>query len=256
MDTLKKRLTKELQQNTDVRIIKSLDWHLPIYEVEIAYRTVKRTTMDILMKMMLIAFEKTSIGTAEELSEILLVEQLFIQDMIDKMTQAEMIEKTGDFFALTDIGIQQLKAGIFVHKSKSNRKTALYSPNHQAFQLGELQKLTTEKKDIYRYAKKFDDWAIATLEDSDLLQALKMLGAQSEEENLQIVVSEIISAVELQSELVACIEFQLHNVKEDVVYVRVWNTLLERWDETLEGQVNEKEQEQWKKVASQEKTSE
>ena len=49
------------------------------------------------MKMMLIAFQKAEIETAEELSEILLVEQLFIDDLIAKMTSSGVIEKRGSF---------------------------------------------------------------------------------------------------------------------------------------------------------------
>ena len=93
MNELKGRLTKELQQDFNVKIMDSLSWSLPVHSIEIAYQTVMRTKMDILMKMMLIAFEKADIATAEELSDILLVEQLFINDLIDKMTRTGVIEK-------------------------------------------------------------------------------------------------------------------------------------------------------------------
>ena len=55
------------------------------------------------MKMMLLTFQKTKRATIDELGEILLVEPLFIQDLIDKMLRSRMIEKNGDGFALTDI---------------------------------------------------------------------------------------------------------------------------------------------------------
>ena len=90
MDKLKGKLTKELQQDFNVKILDSMSWSLPVHSIEIAYQTVMRTKMDILMKMMLIAFQKGQISTAEEFSEMLLVEQLFIKDLIDKMTSAQM----------------------------------------------------------------------------------------------------------------------------------------------------------------------
>ena len=90
MNDLKGRLTKELQQDFNVKIMGSLSWSLPVNSIEIVYQTVMRTKVDILMKMMLIAFGKADIATAEELSDILLVEQLFINDLIDKMTQEQV----------------------------------------------------------------------------------------------------------------------------------------------------------------------
>ena len=93
MNELKRRLTKELQQDFNVKIMGSLSWSLPVHSIEIEYQTVMRTKMDILMKMILIAFGKAEIATTEELSEILLVEQLFINDLIDKMSRTGVIEK-------------------------------------------------------------------------------------------------------------------------------------------------------------------
>ena len=122
MDELKGRLTKELQQDFNVKIMDSLSWSLPVHSIEIAYQTVMRTKMDILMKMMLIAFGKAEIETAEELSDILLVEQLFINDLIDKMSRTGVIEKREGFYSLTDIGVRQFKTGIFVHEPESGLK--------------------------------------------------------------------------------------------------------------------------------------
>ena len=93
MNELKGRLTKELQQDFNVKIMGSCHGVCLSIRLKLSYQTVMRTKMDILMKMMLIAFEKAKIATAEELSDILLVEQLFINDLIDKMSRAGVIEK-------------------------------------------------------------------------------------------------------------------------------------------------------------------
>ena len=115
MNELKGRLTRELQHDFNVKIMDSFSWSLPIHSIEIGYETVKRTKMDILMKMMLISFQKGEIASAEELSEMLLVEQLFINDLINKMSRTGLVEKRGGSFALTEAGELQLENGVFDH---------------------------------------------------------------------------------------------------------------------------------------------
>ncbi|MCZ2258205.1 hypothetical protein [Sporosarcina sp. G11-34] len=248
MNELKKRLTKELQQDFNVKIMESMSWSLPVHSIQIEYQTVKRTKMDILMKMMLIAFGKAEIETAEELSEILLVEQLFINDLINKMTRTGLIEKKGSSFTLTDAGFKQLETGIFVHEPESGSKLAIYSPSHQSFLKGEVKNITHQENELYRFKSAFDAKSEASLEETALLNALKKIGVESDEGNVQIVVSEIVSVADIQTDLVPCIEFHLYNVAEDLFYARVWNTLTDHWDETLETQLNEKERKKWRKL--------
>lgn len=248
MNDLKGRLTKELQQDFNVKIKGSLSWSLPVNSVEIVYQTVMRTKVDILMKMMLIAFGKADIATAEELSDILLVEQLFINDLIDKMSRTGVIEKREGFYSLTEVGVRQFKTGIFVHEPENGSTHALYSPCHQAFLNGEIKNIAYEEKELYRFKSEIDDWSVAKLEDSVLIDALKAMGVESGEGNVQIVVSEIVSASDIQVDLVPCIEFHLYNEAEDLLYARVWNTLSEHWDETLEAQLNEKERKKWREI--------
>ncbi len=246
MEELKRRLTKELQQDFNVKIMDSLSWSLSVHTIEIAFQTVMRTQMDILMKMMLIAFQKGAIATAEELSDILLVEQLFINDLIDKMSRTGVIDKSGSSFALTDVGNEQLDSGIFVHEPESDSKKALFSPCHQSFLNGDIESISYEAQEAYRYQEEFDDWTVRTLEKADAVTALQSLGVESSEGNVQIVVSKIVSASDIQIDAVPCIEFRLYNAAEDVLYARVWNTLLDHWDETLEAQLNEKERKTWR----------
>ena len=246
MNELKARLTKELQQDFNVKIMGSLSWSLPVHSIEVEYHTVKRTKMDILMKMMLIAFGKAEIATIEELSEILLVEQLFINDLMDKMSRTGVIEKREGFFSLTDAGVEQLKKEVFEHEPEQDSAKALYSPCHQEFLDGAIKNISYEEKEIYRYKVEFDERDVASLEDSVLIDALKKMGVESGEGNVQIIVSEIIAASDVEMEWIPCMEFHLYNKAEDVVYARVWNTLSEHWDETLEAQLNEKERKKWR----------
>lgn len=246
MNELKGRLTRELQHDFNVKIMGSLSWSLPIHSIEIGYETVKRTKMDILMKMMLISFQKGEIASAEELSEILLVEQLFINDLVNKMSRTGLIEKRGGSFALTKAGELQLENGVFDHEPESGTTTVLYSPLHGDFLSGELAKDIYEEEDVYRYQDEFDDWAVTSIEDSAVLNALKSMDIESGEGNVHVVVSDIVSVSDVKINLVPCMEFRLYNEAEDLFYVRVWNTLIEHWDETLETQLNDKERKEWR----------
>ncbi|MBO1914411.1 hypothetical protein J4G37_57535, partial [Microvirga sp. 3-52] len=89
------------------------------------------------MKMMLLTFQKTKHATIDELGDILLVEPLFIQDLIDKMLRSRMIEKTESSFTLTDIGVGQLETGIYEHEPETDAVERIYSPCHQSFLKGE-----------------------------------------------------------------------------------------------------------------------
>ena len=239
---------KELQHDFNVKIMDSLSWSLPAHSIEISYQTVKRTKMDILMKMMLISFQKAEIASAEELSDILLVEQLFINELVNKMSRTGLVEKRGGSFALTEAGEQQLENGVYEHEPESGTKKALYSPHHEAFLSEELTKDNYEEKEIYRYQAEFDDWTVTLIEDASVLNTLKTMAIESGEGNVQVVVSEIISVSDLNINLVPCLEFLLYNEAEDLFYARVWNTLSEHWDETLETQLNDKERKEWRET--------
>jgi hypothetical protein len=246
VDALKSRLLKELQQDLNVKVLDSLAWGLPMHTVEITFKTVLRTKMDILMKMMLITFQKSTTATAEELSDILLVEPLFIQDLIGIMTRGNLIEASSGGFSLTAAGVHQLETGIFEHEAESESLEMLYSPCHERFLKGELKEKDIVSQEIYRYASDFNDWDSTFFEENDLLNAVKSMDVESVEGNVQKVVAEIGSATELQLDLVPVLEFHLFNKTEDILYARVWNTLLGHWDEVLEAQLNEREVKMWR----------
>lgn len=246
MKDLTSRLTRELQQGFNVKIMDTMSWSLPVHSIEISYETVTKTKMDILMKMMLIVFQKAEIETAKELSEILLVEQLFIEDLMNKMTNARMIEKVHGIFVLTATGQQQLETGIFEHEPESGSTEGLYSPCHESFLSGELENSRYETAEKYRYQDEFEDWKITTLEKKSIIDMLKKKDIEKEEGNVQLIVSKVISATDRKTTAIPCIEFRLYNKEEDLMYARVWNTLTERWDEIIEAQLNDKERKQWR----------
>lgn len=246
MIELEKRLKKELQQNIQANIVSSTAWTIPLHTIEVEYKPIKRVKMDVLMKMMLITCQKARLTSVKQISELLLVEQLFIEDLINIMKRTRLIEIKDHVFTLTEKGINQLEEGIFEEELDAQSQNLIYSPSHHTFLQGEIKPALDgeEALKLYRYAPekktrlKWDDAVLI-----DVLQASRMEIVDSD---LQTVVSEIVSNSELYVDDVPCFEFTLYNKSEDLLYARVWNTFLDQWDETLENELNEKERVVWR----------
>ena len=248
MQNLEKRLKNELQQNNKVKILHSSRWSLPIHSIEVEYKPVKRTKMDVLMKMMLLAFQKAKIVEAAQLSELLLVEQLFIEDLISIMSRTGLIEKMDGVFALTAKGNQQLEDGIFEEEQELESQIVLYSTSHEAFLTGDI-KPAMEGEDelsIFRYVKEGYLDVELSFETEQVISALEAKDVEREKEDVQVVISEIQSTTDLYVDDIPCFEFILHHKDDDLLYARVWNTLLQKWDEVLESMLNEKERLAWR----------
>jgi len=246
MGELKDKLSKELLGDLDVEIMSSSVWRLPIHAVEVAYQTVQRTKMDILMKMILIAIEETVVKTEEELSTILLVEQLFINDLISKLVNSGLIIQRENIFNITTTGKEQLTAGIYVHEPENNKKRLLFSPCHQKFLLNEMSNQADEKVMNYRYLKDLSSWSVTSLESDKVINALKKAGVELTTEKIQSVITNILTTEAVQVHWITCIEYHLYNKKEDLYYVRVWNTLTSGWDKLIELQLTEYETKIWR----------
>ncbi|MCG7344187.1 hypothetical protein MHZ92_08585 [Sporosarcina sp. ACRSL] len=241
MDELEKRLRNELLKNPNVKLLETIKWSLPIQLIEVEFETVKRTKMDILMKMLLIAFRTSQFTSAEELSDMLVVEPLFIEDVMERMNRAGMITKTGGAYALTETGRQQLESGIHVHPEEKAEATVHYSPSHGAFLLGEI---VDGNEGMYRHAPDFrrpNDFR-----DDEWREALNQLDVTYTEGDVQVVVQTIVKVVEVEKKSVPCIEFRLHQTADDRLYVRVWNTMTGKWDETIEKEIMEHELADWR----------
>ncbi|TQR16592.1 hypothetical protein [Psychrobacillus vulpis] len=249
MRELEKRLKKELQQNRNVKIMDTAKWGIPVHTIEVEYQTVKRNKMDVLMKMMLIAFQKTDIAKAEDLSELLLVEQLFIQDLIDVLLRTQLIEKVDDFYKLTSRGYEQFKNGVFEEEQEVESQNIMYSSCHQLFLDGEINTALTDEEELvlFQYVKS-ENTVEHTFEDSMVINALKNNYVESDEGDSQMVVSNVLSTTELHMDKIPCLQFILYNTEEDIMYARVWNSLIERWDEKLENQLNENERIKWRET--------
>lgn len=242
MDGLEKKLRHELLRDPNVKLLDSSKWSLPLQTFDVEFETVKRNQMDILMKMLLIAFKTSGFGSAEEVSGMLVVEPLFIQDVIDRMSRAGIIVKSDGVYSLTASGRQQLNTGIFVQPPEQEEATVYYSPSHEIFLAGELAEGEGES---YRYAK--DVRKTVTFSDAEWRQALEPLGVANAEGNVQKVIEKIAVVNELEKGSATCYEYRLHQPDEDRLYARVWNTMTGEWDETLEAQIIEREIAEWRK---------
>lgn len=246
MIELEKRLKKELLQNVQAKVVSSTAWTIPLHTIEVEYKPVKRIKMDVLMKMMLITCQKAKVTSAMQISELLLVEQLFMEDLINIMKRTRLIEIKNQVFTLTEKGIKQLKDGIFEEELDAQSQNLLYSPSHSTFLQGEIKPALDgeETLNLFRYASEEKvrfKWA-----EDVLVDALQANGMEKVDGDLQTVVSEIVSNTELYVDDVPCFEFILYNTSEDLLYARVWNTFLDQWDETLENELNEKERVIWR----------
>ncbi|MFJ7407967.1 MULTISPECIES: hypothetical protein [unclassified Lysinibacillus] len=241
---LQQRLMRELQQNRHVKIVKSTEWCIPVRTIEVSYEPIRRSTMDVLMKMLLISMQEANFKNVQELSELLLVDPLFIEDLVSLMSRVRLIEQTDGFYKLTSKGQQQLEHGIFEEELEVETATLLFSPCHQAIlPVGEeaIEEFD-ELPEPYRYVDKEAEQQEHFNEEM-MLAALQQ---EEEESSSQKIVATIVTSDAKQINDIPCLEFVLFNKEQNIVYVRVWNTLLNQWDEKLEQQLTEKEQLQWR----------
>ncbi|MFS0689253.1 hypothetical protein AB1K89_08430 [Sporosarcina sp. 179-K 8C2 HS] len=241
MDALEKRLRDELLRDLNVKLLETAKWSLPIQVIDIEYETVKRTKMDILMKMLLVAFRTSQFSSSEELSDMLVVEPLFIEDIIERLDRAGMITKSGGAYSLTETGRQQLESGMYIQPPEKDETTVHYSPSHGRFLAGEL---TDGAGETYRLVKDFRK--LNEFTDDEWREALDQLDIAYTEGNVQLVVQAITAVNELEQNSVPCIEFRLHQTADNSLYARVWNTMTGEWDETLENEIMEKELAEWR----------
>lgn len=246
MDELKKRLTRELRQNVQVDIKHSIIWHLPIHPIKVQFETVRQSKMDVLMKMLLTTFRRADFSDVNQLSEVLVVEPIFITHLVEKMSYAGLIKKENSFFALTEKGIDQLDTETFIDQAEEVSQNLLYSPCHGCLLDGSLEKAEDDQLDDYRFYDDFSDWDIHSMKEGEVRHALQNLLPENESPNEQTVISNIHEMGPLKPEVIPCLEFQLYNKAEDVFYARVWNVFLSKWDEVLESQINERERSGWR----------
>ena len=204
--------------------------------------------MDILMKIVLLSCQQAEIAEPKELSDMLLVEELFIRDLLQNLQRTGLVEKE-QYYQLTDKGKKQLENGIFEEAQEEESLSLLYSANHKYFLKGDIEQLDAldELPEPLPYA--FEQ--PMNLEEEAIIDAIQEKRAVEEEEEhdihkVQTFVTSINSKEIIQIHDIPCMQFIIYNKHKDLLYVRVWNTLTGHWDETLEKLLMEKELLSWR----------
>lgn len=239
------RLTESLQQQIlqqdGISIEKQMNYAIPVHTLEVKYHPVMRNAMDILMKMMLLSFNKAKLKNAELLADILLVEPLFIHDLTNKMLHLGMIQKE-ETFSLTAKGKAQLESGIFEEELEETSYFVQYSPVHEMLLDGDLEQF----EELEQFPESFpsvESEDIKEIEESMLIDYIQQqLAAQpvAEDEVPQFITS-IVSSESVQINDVPVVCFIVNNAKEDRQFARVYNTLTGAWDADLEALLFEME---------------
>lgn len=244
MEKLKSELRSGLLANPDVSIIKEGVWQLPVVLYDVSFDRVKRLKMDILMKMLLLSFQEADIRRAAALADMLFVEELFIRDSIEKMQRTGLIglEKKG--YKLTAKGVDYLEKGIFDEEMEGDGTSVSFSAVHDEYRLaGDVPDIEEDDGlQPYRYAVK------GSLNKDRMYQLLSKEMVYPQEDGFQIVVTGIAGCIEQETRFSPCIEFQLYDAKQDILYARVWNTLVGSWDEKLAKGIEEREVVTWRRA--------
>ena len=251
MEKLKGELRAGLLENPDVTILKEAVWQLPVVLYDVRFERVKRLKMDILMKMLLLAFQEADIRRAANLADMLFVEELFIRDLIDKMQRTGLIglEKKG--YRLTAKGMDYLEKGIFDEEMEGDSTLISFSAVNGEYWLAEVEPEAGADDALlpYRYAVK------GSLNKDRMYQLLLKEMVYPPEEGFQILVTGIAGCIEQETRAVPCIEFQLYDAKQDIFYARVWNTANDSWDEGLAKGIEEREVVKWRRAMEERKAA-
>ena len=245
LQSIAQQLQKELLQNKSIEIKKQMQYSIPIHTLEVKYHPVIRNSMDILMKMMLISFEKAKLKNVELLAEILLVEPLFIHDLTNKMIRLGMIVKD-DVYTLTSKGKAQLQSGVFEEELEETSYFIQYSPIHEQPLEGDLEEFV----DLEEFPEPFptiESDEIDTVEETKLIEFIQQqLNEQplAEEEVPQLITS-IASTESIQINDIPVLAFLLYDQQEKHHFSRVFNTLTGAWDDQLETKLFHLEKEQF-----------
>lgn len=251
MEKLKGELRAGLLANPDVTIIKEQVWQLPVVLYDARFERVKRLKMDILMKMLLLAFQEADIRRAANLADMLFVEELFIRDLIDKMQRTGLIglEKKG--YRLSAKGMDYLERGIFDEEMEEDSTRVSFSAVHNEYRLAGDDPDTEADDGLlpFRYAVK------GSLNKDRMFQLLSKELVYPPEDGFQVIVTGIARCIEQETRAVPCIEFQLYDAKQDIFYARVWNVQLGSWDEGLAKRIEEREVVSWRRAMEERKAA-
>lgn len=234
LQSLTDTLQQQILEQKGVIIDKQMNYAIPVHTIEVKYHPVMRNAMDILMKMMLISFNKARLTNAELLADILLVEPLFIHDLTNKMLRLGMIKKE-EVYTLTAKGEAQLASGIFEEELDETSYFVQYSPLHEAILEGNLEQFE-ELEQFPEVFPTIDSEEIEEIDEALLIQYIQqqLLDQPLADDEVPTSISSVVSSTSIQINDVPVICFMAHNDVENHQFARVYNTLTGEWDAKLE----------------------
>ncbi|WP_342469405.1 nucleoside-diphosphate sugar epimerase [Ureibacillus sp. FSL K6-3587] len=239
LQQLKNQLEKEIRGT----IVHTDIWCIPMHTYEITYQPIQKKAMDILMKILLFSFQKSAFESAEQLSEILLVEPLFIEDLMRKMQKNGLLARENNFYQLTEKGKRQFSQGVFEEELDPVTIELLYSPVHHQMMNGDMEEVLDFDDfpdQLYRYMNDGEE----SLDVEFFKKEIQNIIIDRADEVHQEIKS-ILSLENTQINDVPCIEFIVWNTENREFFPRVWNTLLKNWDQYLEKELFEIENPVW-----------
>ena len=251
IETEKQKVSAMFREQKHLRLLGNKSWGFPLQLAEIQMKTVVRSQMDVLMKMILKILSRLEVKQENEISELLAVETIFVEHMLKLMMQNKMVEKKGDSFHLTTSGMEHLEQGTFEHDPMEEQVEIAYSPYHKEALKRDLEQDGLDgdvNMPEFQFAKDVELTDVMQLKDSHIRQMIQDSGYEFLVEKGRKVI-EKIDLVELNESLRAvCIEFHLHDRTEDTVYIRVWNTWTGKFDLQFEDELNQKDASRLRKL--------
>lgn len=241
---LQEQLKVQLEQNHKGTVIHSDIWCIPVHSYQITYQPVQKKSMDILMKILLISFQKSSFESAEQLSEILLVESLFVEDLIRKMQKNGLLTKELDGYQLTEKGKSQFSRGVFEEELEPVTTEMHYSPVHEKMLDGDIEEVLDFDDfpdQMYRYIPEEKE-----VSEAFVIEEIRAMQLNEDEEQSSLIeIKSILSMEHSQTNDLPCIEFVLFKEENKELLIKVWNTLYNNWDSQLEKELMQKEKGDW-----------
>ena len=226
----------------DAKIIHEKGFCIPVHTLKVTYHPVLKKPMDILMKMLLKAFSTGVFKDGETIADVLLVEPLFVNDLLVTMEKSALIH-FDEVYTLTAKGKQQLADGVYEEQLDVMTDLLQYSPLHERFLAGDIEDVL-----------EFDEFPEEVLDSQATIQVSEQViidvlnEVQDDEEELQTFVTEVVEHEDIQINDVPCLAFICHDVGQDRLFARVYNTLSNEWDPVLEDVLHQLERAQWREL--------
>ncbi|QBP42497.1 hypothetical protein [Paenisporosarcina antarctica] len=251
VETEMSKISAMLVEQSHLRLLGSDSWTFPLQLADIQMKTVVRSQMDVLMKMILKILDRLEVKQANEISELLTVETIFVEHMLELMMQNKMVEKLETIYQLTTSGSMHLTKGTFAHDPMEEHVEIAFSSYHnESLERDYSRNVFDEDGNVpdFRFENETDLVDVKNLDELHIKQMIEDSGYEFLVENGQKLIEEICSVDLKESLRVVCLEFHLHDRTEDSFFIRVWNTWTGKFDPRFEDELNHKEASRLRKL--------